>query len=253
MILDCVLTATNEKSLYLDFIPIFIQTWNKLYPRVDIKIILIAKKIPDSMLCYESNIILFEPIDGVATSFTSQFIRLLYPCILDYKNGVIITDIDMLPMNRTYYSESIKSYENDKFIYYRQNTLFKSKQIAMCYNVATPRIWRDIFDIHSLDDIKSTIKYVSDSNNVRGGRGNIGWCLDQTTLYNKVMAWNEKSNNFICLKERDIGFKRLGRNIFDPSDSTIVNNISNGYYSDYHCRRPMSKHSDINYQIFNLL
>ena len=62
MKLDCVLTAVNEKELYLDFIPIFIKTWNKLYPGVDVKIILIAKKIPERMLSYKDNIIIFEPI-----------------------------------------------------------------------------------------------------------------------------------------------------------------------------------------------
>ena len=33
----------------------------------------------------------------------------------------------------------------------------------------------------------------------------------------------------------------------------IRNNISNGVYSDYHCLRPMSKYSKINYEIYNLL
>ena len=32
MKLDCVLTAVNDNRLYLDFVPIFIKTWNKLYP-----------------------------------------------------------------------------------------------------------------------------------------------------------------------------------------------------------------------------
>tara|TARA_B110000858_G_scaffold197484_1_gene259295 strand:- start:3230 stop:3397 length:168 start_codon:yes stop_codon:yes gene_type:complete len=49
MKLDCILTSVNENKLYLDFIPIFIKTWNKLYPNVDIKIILIAKSIPDNL------------------------------------------------------------------------------------------------------------------------------------------------------------------------------------------------------------
>ena len=102
MKLDCVLTAVNENKLYLDFIPIFIKTWNKLYPDVDVKIVLIAKDIPEDLILYKNNIILFNPIEDVLTSFTSQFIRLLYPCILDYKNGVLITDMDMLPMNSTY-------------------------------------------------------------------------------------------------------------------------------------------------------
>ena len=99
------------------------------------------------------------------TSFTAQFIRLLYPCILNYINGVIITDIDMLPMNNTYYTENIKPYDSDKFIYYRDNICFEDKQIAMCYNVATPKVWSDIFKINSLTDIITTIKLVSSNNN----------------------------------------------------------------------------------------
>ena len=88
MKLDCVLTSVNENSLYLDFVPIFIKTWNKLYPQLDVKIILIAKNIPDNLLLFKKNLILFNPIDNVLTSFTSQIIRLLYPCILNYNNSV---------------------------------------------------------------------------------------------------------------------------------------------------------------------
>lgn len=95
MKLDCVLTSVNEKQLYLYFVPIFIKTWNKLYPTVSVKIVLIMNTIPQELQEYKDNIILFEPIDNVKTSFTSQIIRLLYPCILDYENGVLITDIDM--------------------------------------------------------------------------------------------------------------------------------------------------------------
>ena len=148
MKLDCVLTAVNENELYLDFIPIFIKTWNKLYPDVDVKIILIAENIPENLLSYKNNIILFKPIENIETSFTSQIIRLLYPCILNYENGIMITDMDMIPMNRTYYTENIKSYSNDKFIYYRENVCFNTSQIAMCYNIATSKVWKEIFKVN---------------------------------------------------------------------------------------------------------
>ena len=55
MILDCVLTAVNENKMYLDLCPIFIKTWNKLYPDVDVKIVLIAKSIPTDLLLYKDN------------------------------------------------------------------------------------------------------------------------------------------------------------------------------------------------------
>tara|TARA_B100000886_G_scaffold339921_1_gene306968 strand:+ start:6 stop:1820 length:1815 start_codon:yes stop_codon:yes gene_type:complete len=247
MKLDCVLTASNENKLYLDFIPIFIKTWNKLYPDVDVKIILVAKNIPDNLLCHKENIILFKPIENILTSFTAQFIRLLYPCLLNYENGVLITDMDMLPMNRTYYTESIKSYGSDKFIYYRGNVCSKNNEIAMCYNVATPRIWNDIFRISTIEDIKEKLKFIF--NDTKGRKSM--WSIDQKFLYDKVIKWNKKTNNFIRNKEDN--FKRLNRKRFDINDQKIRKNITDGKYSDYHCYRPMSKYSEINYEIYNLL
>ena len=254
MKLDCVMTAVNENPLYLDFVPIFIKTWNKLYPDVDVKIVLIAKKIPDNLLLYKNNIIVFKPIENVLTSFTSQLIRLLYPCILNYKNGVLITDMDILPMNKNYYTKNIIELDDDKFIYY-SNVGSPDKQINMCYNVATPAIWKDIFKINSLDDIVNYIKNVSDKNIIKEGHGNVGWFTDQITLYNNVMEWHNKTNNFIRLNEDNshTKFHRLDRNCFDISDDDIRKKIITGYFTDYHCYRPMSKYSDINWEIYNLL
>jgi hypothetical protein len=187
MKLDCVLSAVNENPLYLDFVPIFIKTWNKLYPDVDIKVILISRELPENLLPFQDYIITFTPIENVLTSFTSQFIRLLYPCILKYKNGVLITDIDMLPMNNEYYTTNITKFDNDKFIYYRGEVCFDDKQIAMCYNVATPQIWSDIFKVSSLDDIKDIIKNVCRTNTMKQGKNNITWFIDQLTLYSKIL------------------------------------------------------------------
>ena len=108
MKLDCVLTAVNENTLYLDFIPFFVDTWNKLYPDVDVKVVLIMSEIPSNLEKYKNNIILFKPIPSINTSFISQYIRMLYPCILNYKNGVMITDIDIIPMNKVYYTHPIE-------------------------------------------------------------------------------------------------------------------------------------------------
>lgn len=253
MKLDCVITSVNENPLYSEFIPIFIKTWNKLYPNVDVKIVLIAKQIPDEYLEYKDNIILFEPIERVLTSFTSQFIRLLYPCILDYKNGIMITDIDMLPMSKTYFTEHIKPFNDSKFIYLRENVCFEYNQIAMCYNVAVPKIWKDVFEISSDKDIREYIEFIFNNNNIIEGHGNMGWSIDQEILYQKIMKWNKKTNNFVCLKECYTQFHRLDRNTFHIDDVNIQNNIACGKYTDYHCYRPMSKYAQINYKIYNLL
>jgi len=86
MKLDCILTAVNKNKLYIDFIPFFIKCWSKLYPSVDVKIVLIAEYIPKDLLSFKDNIILFVPEKNISTCFISQYIRLLYPAILsNYK------------------------------------------------------------------------------------------------------------------------------------------------------------------------
>jgi hypothetical protein len=260
MLLDCVVTAVNENPLYLEFIPIFIETWKLLYPEVDAKIILIAEKIPDEYIHWEKHIILFEPIEGVSTVFTSQYIRLLYPCIMNYENGVLITDIDMLPMNRTYYTENIKSYDNTKFIYYGEPPRI-DKQIFMCYNVAVPGVWRDIFGVHSVEDVREHLKRAQNRDVERGVREEIRkthgvdaeWFNDQFTLYEKVMEWQAHTNNFVSLKKSDTGFRRLDRNTFHLNDPNLCRAIAHGVFSDYHCYRPMAKYREINNHIFKLL
>ena len=254
MKLDCVLTAVNENPLYLEFIPIFIKTWEKLYPNIDVKIILIANSIPDEYTEYTNNIILFQPIDGILTAFTAQCIRLLYPCLLNYENGVMITDMDMLPMNRSYYTKPIEPFDNKKFIYMRENILMKIKKIAMCYNVATPKIWSEIFKINTIDDLKNELIEIFEKSYQRENEiyGNRGWGTDQTILYDKVMTWNNKTNNFVAIDEKTTKFKRLDRNTFNLNDK-LEKLIHDGFYSDYHCYRPMSKYKEINWSIYNLL
>ena len=251
MKLDCILTAVNEKPLYLDFVPIFIKIWNKLYPEVDVKIILIAKDMPNELLIYKQNIILFKPIENIKTSFISQYIRLLYPSILEYKNGVMITDIDNVPMNRSFFTKNIESISDNKWINLRNWQ--EDEQICMMWQVATPKIWKDVFKINNLKQIKENIISINSLISYDDIPGNESWFTDQLVLYEKVMKWNKITNNYICLNDKDTGFNRLGRNTFKINDKNIKNNIKNGVYSDYHCYRPMSKYSKINYEIYNLL
>lgn len=251
MKLDCVLSACNLNPIYIEFIPIFIKTWKKLYPDVDIRIVLIADEIPKEYIEYSEYIILFNPIEGVSTAFTSQYIRSLYPSLLNYENGIMITDIDMIPMNEKYYTENIKNFDNEKFIYYR-DVLLNNREIAMCYNIATPKVWGEIFNIKNIDDIFETIKNVNKNivyDNTHGGKG---WSRDQLDLYTKVMNWNKITNNFVYLKDKETGYHRLCRDSLSFNSETVTK-IKNHIYSDYHLKRPYNSFKNLNDEIFNLL
>lgn len=253
MKLNCVLTAVNDNPLYVDFIPLFIKTWNKLYPSVDVKIIFIAQSIPRHLIPYQENLILFVPPHGISTAFISQYIRLLYPALLDYENGIMITDMDILPMNRSYYTKNIELFDDDCFIYLRHVCMCEYQQIAMCYNVAKNKTWSNIFNITSLDDIKLRLREVYQRVNYKDGHNNMGWCSDQIDLFQSIKNWEKRDTHFKVLHDKQTGFCRLDRNTFDIRNTTLQSYIKNGMFSDYHCYRPYETYKDINEMIYELL
>lgn len=248
MKLGCVLTACNLNPLYCDFIPLFIRAWKKLYPSIDVKIVLVAEAIPDKFAEYASHIILFPPITGISDAFISQSIRLLYPAVLSTTDAVLISDMDILPMNNTYYSKPLEGLSDSKFVHYRNGRMIEggTLQYAMCYNAATPAIWAEITGIRSVDDIKSwlsrTYTSVSSYTGVPGGPG---WFSDQIILYKMVDAWANKGLDLVFLKDTAIGFRRLDR-IYKYDMNVVLPMIHAGAFSDYHCYRPYSAHKEIN-------
>ncbi len=254
MIIDCVLTACNLNPMYTGFIPLFIKAWTKLCPSIDIKIILIHNKIPHFLQKYKQHIICFPPINGISTKFISQYIRLLYPAILDYSNGILITDMDCLPMNSKYYVVNIKNINNDKFVCYRRSSRTGKNQLPIVHNIAIPLVWKEIFNINSREDIITRLKEVYSKINYNYEHGKKGWSTDQLDLYKYVIRWNKNTKRFVCLgNNKPICFRRLCRSHKFRLNPNIKNKIKNGYYCDYHAYRPYAKYKKINDRIVQLL
>mgnify|MGYP001453821193 FL=1 len=254
MKLDCVLTAVNDDTFYSSFIPLFIESWKCLYPTVDVKIVYISTELPSEYEKFKDNIIMLNPIDEIHTGFTAQFVRILYPSLLQYENGVMITDIDMIPMSDTYFTEQISQYENDRFISYRGNVLIHENQIAMCYNIATPAIWKIISGVTCVDDVVERLRNVDQENNISGESGGQGWFLDQIHLYEYVTKWHMNTNCLVCLNDDETKFNRLDGRYLDIRNNydSISIHIKNKEYTDFHCSRPMEKYHDINWEMQEL-
>ena len=62
----------------------------------------------------------------------------------------MITDMDMLPMNPSYYCNGLDIFSKDDFIYYRY---IDGNQIYMCYNAAHPSVWKKVFNVDSVENI----------------------------------------------------------------------------------------------------
>lgn len=253
MKLEYVLTSCNLNPLYCDFIPIFIRAWKKLIPEIKIVIVLIAESIPEKFIKYSEYIKLFPLLENVPTAFVSQYIRILYPCVLNSVGGVMITDMDMLPMNSKYYTKPVERFDNDKFIYYRGN-LSLSNEYAICYISSVSKTWKDIFRIEDKEDIRKRLIEVFNSFEHKEGHGNIGWNKDQLDLFTYVNKWDKKNENFIMLNDKDTGFKRLCRSQhWGIENKRLQLMLKRGNFTDYHALRPYEKYKEINDMVIDFI
>jgi hypothetical protein len=248
MKLQCVLAATTADPMYMNFVPLFLQAWKKLYPTVDVKIILVHDRIPLELETYRDHLILFRPLPRVSNAFVSQYIRLLYPALLtQYDHGVLITDIDMLPMSSTYYTKNIENVADDAFVYFRDGCT-AANELAMCYSVAAPKTWMEIFRIYGIQQAEERLEdlfNLMDHYEIAGR----GWNTDQTDLFQYVTQWNQTTKRFVALNDAGTGFQRLCRSTFYKWKNDLdqlKKDVAAGKYSDYHCLRPYHEYKEWN-------
>ena len=256
MIISHVVASTNSNPLYYNFIPIFIKAWQHLFPEVNIVIIVINptndNDLQEILTQYSDYIIQYSIDISISTVFVSQVIRLLYPAIIDSNNGVIITDIDMIPMNKEYYHDTIKTIDNNMFITFR-DVLVSRNEFPICYNIATPNIWKELFDIKELKDIEIRLKELYFDIDYDSKHGGIGWSFDQKYLFKIIIDYD----HLMILNDIITKFNRLDRSnliqLLKKDKNIIFEQINNSKYSDYHMLRPYDKFKDINLKILNVL
>jgi len=246
MKLGTVLSAADANPLYCDFIPYFIKTWLTLFPEINIVIVLVSESIPDNLEQYKKHIRLFSPIQGLHTAYIAQMIRLLYPReLIEERDGILITDIDMIPLNSKYYSSNIANLPNNLFISYRD--VLYPEQLAMCYNIASAETWQKLIGPGSIESLLRKFYNLS----YNGIPGQTGWYSDQDVL---IKAYNKYTGPKIILKDAYTDFNRLDREdkVFEDKPS-LKSAIQIQKYSDYHCLRPYNTHKQINDFILNCI
>lgn len=185
MKLTTVLCAVNDNPAYYMFIPKQIIFWNKF--NINFIAVYVGNSLPDELKPFKNNIILWNNTPNLNSAYVAQNIRIYYPALLDLPDDemVMITDMDMLPMNDKYYKDGLENYTIDDFIYYRN---IDGNQIYMCYNAAHPKLWSKIFGISSIQDIENIL--IKNYNTLYNGiPGSTGWFTDQEILYKYLINY----------------------------------------------------------------
>ena len=255
-----VLTACNAVSQYEDFIPIFIETWKTILPEADICILYIHHRLPTHLQKYKKHIQIFPIFHNISSAFVSQNIRILYPSLVERDDGVIITDIDMIPLSRDYFTTSLKTFSKKDFVSFRP-VLKDVNQVPIIYNVATPSTWQKVNKLNNENMLRSVLSKMYEKtnyqSNIENQNTNLSWYNDQEVLFKMLTHWDNNNTNWIVLSDQKTKFKRLdGRNhqwgggpFWNCKE--VKENVLNDTYKDYHMRRPFKDHIETNNTILS--
>lgn len=227
--LTTVFSAVNNNPQYYMFIPKQVIFWK--YFQIKFIAVFVGEKIPDELLDYKENIILWNNNSDLNSAYVAQNIRIYYPALLNLPENeiVMITDMDMLPTNDTYYKSGLEMYDKDDFIYYRH---IDNDEIYICYNAANPSVWSNIFNIKTDLDIQEKLfdNYLL---NYSGIPGTDGWFIDQKIMFKELIKYPK-------LKVLNRPIRRLEMTFFEnfmnESNEIFVNN-----YDDAHFHRDYFK------------
>ena len=223
MKLTTVLASVNANPNYYLFIPKQIKFWNHF--NIKFIAIFVGETLPNELVEYASNIILWNKNLDLHTAFVAQNIRIYYPALLNLPidEMVMITDMDMLPMSDHYYKYGLENFNNNDFIYYRH---IDNNEIYMCYNASHPNTWSNIFNIKNATDIENKL-YETYNKNYTGKPDDVGWSVDQQIMYVKLI-------NYPNLKILNRPIKRLEmhklKDHIAKNESIYINNYTDSHF-----------------------
>jgi len=249
-----VLLACDLNSDYLDFWPSTRRAWKEIVG-LDAVLVLVAPhdRIP-AELRDDSAVVVFEPIAGVHSAFQAQCIRLLYPALIETDGAVLIADIDLYPLRRSYFHDPVRLLDERFFVVYRDER-FDRGEIDIMFNAGLPATWGEIFGVATLDDVRSELARWADGLEYDGRRGWPGWYTDQRMLYEKLLSWPARTERLWVLDDQYCHYSRLNRDkLVDEAglEPWRIEGMRRLDYSDFNCFVPYSEHREINDRVLAL-
>jgi hypothetical protein len=246
MKLDLCLLACDLNPMYYDFFPLIKTFWKKKV-KIDCILILVANDVPYSLRDEADSIILFPPLKNIPTAFQAQCIRLLYPCLLSEFHGIIISDMDIIPLQSDFFVKTIENLDqNNTFCIYR-DVISEYNQYPMCYCAASSETWRNLFNVHIINDIVLLLeKWYSKDDYAISSASSEMWAQDQLQLFQYV-----KKNSSLEIKkftDEQTKFTRLDRadvDFISKNKNEIKKEIENKKYSDFHLPRPYQNYKEL--------
>lgn len=238
MKIDYALMASNNDPLYLDFWPIVSKLWKEKFNITPVLYYIDDNHNVEIDETY-GEVIKLKPIPKIPVYLQCLWVR--YWGFVNYPNDVcIISDIDMLPLSKEYFIDSISNIDDDKYVHL--NPCFKSYgTLPSCYHICRGSKFKEILELH--DNWEDSITFLNNLDLGRNpGNGNNKWFSDEEYSSNKIFDYKTNKPDEVIFLDRDGG--QNGRRI-DRSDWAYnIEYVKNNYYYDSHSIRPYHMFKD---------
>jgi hypothetical protein len=247
MKIDYVVMSTDGNELYDNFWDINKKIWKDF---IGVKPILVIIGDEDGIIENDECIIVnYKKVDNIKTSFQSQISRLFVTKLFPTKT-ILTSDIDMIPLNKEYFTHNADNCLDNQFLNYVSDAYGYNNQMRypICYNLAKGETYNEILDLNCTFE-----EFVHRLNNL-----NINplWDTDEIYLGSCVNKFEKTNEDRIVKIQRGFreGYatKRIDRNYWF-SDEYNFNKISEGFYYDCHSLRPYKKYKEEIDKIVNLI
>lgn len=240
--IDRVILSATVDERYIEYWPVVARAWHDLIgARATLALISERRDIPlDTTF---GDILYIDPIPGLAVGLHARMIRLLLPAY--FENDVcLFSDIDMIPINRSFFIDNIKDIADDCVVVYnnraynQKNSLDNFSRVPMSYVAAKGSVFQEIFKAFNVCDVVNLLKTWGKTANTASDEMTLMACLKNWPDFKKrCVLLNYRWNNFP-------GFQRLrpkrpvdvndGGKIDLEADKQL---LKNGSYIDFHLHR----------------
>ena len=231
MKIDLAIHSSDSNPLYLDFWPLVSKVW-KLKFNITPVLMYIDENHDIAIDTTYGIVLKYKPIPDIPKYLQCLWVRYWIPS--QYPDKIsIISDIDMFPISRNYFVNSILELPDSKYVHL--NPIFHN--FPSCYHVALGSNFSKVLEL--ADTWEASIREVFESNayacshNI-GGETMEKWGLDEAYATEKLHAYSDQS--IFVFIGRVHG--RLDRSSWIYSESEFNDDA----YGDSHSIRPYLDH-----------
>lgn len=220
MNIDYVIISSDDNPLYKDFYPVVAKRWFEL----GFKTYYVNITDKDEVLENEYGIVhRIKSVNVGSTGFQSQVVRLFTSNFVE--GNLLMSDIDMLPINGDYFKQYLNELTEDNVIIYSGQPYGNVPYYPMCYVLSHSSNFKKYLNIENLK-FEEYCKLLID-------KYGEAWNTDENFMYDQFQTHIDK----LSIKNRDFG-RRVDRGNWSYNSF----GLKNGYYIDSHMLRPYSQY-----------